>query len=154
LEGVVAHELAHIKNRDILISSIAATVGAALTYMAHMAMFFGGRNDDEGRAEPARGAADADPRASGGGHHSDGDLADARVRGGRNGGAGDRQRFGAGECAGPAGRLVEADSDALERGDVAHVHREAVTGQSLAKLFSTHPATQERIARLRALQIG
>lgn len=51
LEGVLAHELGHIKNYDILISSIAATVAGALSYIAQMAHFMGPRsnNDDEGR---------------------------------------------------------------------------------------------------------
>jgi heat shock protein HtpX len=54
IEGVIAHELGHIKNRDILISSIAATMGAAITYLAHFAMFFGGRrsDDEEGGTNP------------------------------------------------------------------------------------------------------
>ncbi len=50
LEGVIAHELGHIKNRDILISSIAATMAGAISYLATMAqwaMIFGGRSDDE-----------------------------------------------------------------------------------------------------------
>ncbi|NBB85737.1 MAG: M48 family metalloprotease, partial [Bacteroidetes bacterium] len=44
LEGVIAHELAHIKNRDILTSSVAATMAGAITYLAYFAMFFGGRD--------------------------------------------------------------------------------------------------------------
>jgi len=50
LEGVLAHELGHIKNRDILISSIAATMAGAISYMASMAqwaMIFGGRSDED-----------------------------------------------------------------------------------------------------------
>lgn len=46
LEGVIAHELAHVKNRDILISSVAATVAAAIMMFARFAMFFGGSRDD------------------------------------------------------------------------------------------------------------
>lgn len=50
LEGVIAHELAHIKHRDILIGTVAATIAGAITYLAHMAqwaMIFGGRGSDE-----------------------------------------------------------------------------------------------------------
>jgi heat shock protein HtpX len=46
LEGVIAHELAHVKHRDILISSVAATLAAAIMMVARMAMFFGGSRDD------------------------------------------------------------------------------------------------------------
>ncbi len=46
LEGVIAHELAHVKNRDILISSVAATIAAAIMMVARIAMFFGGSRDD------------------------------------------------------------------------------------------------------------
>jgi heat shock protein HtpX len=50
LAGVMAHELAHVKHRDILISSIAATLAAAIMMVARFAMFFGGsRNDREGQ---------------------------------------------------------------------------------------------------------
>jgi len=56
LEGVLGHELGHIKNRDILISSIAAVMAGAISYMATMAqwamIFGGGRNDDEGGGNP------------------------------------------------------------------------------------------------------
>ncbi len=48
LEGVIAHELAHVKNRDILTSSIAATLAAAIMMVARMAMFMGGSRDDRG----------------------------------------------------------------------------------------------------------
>src|SRR5579863_7459845 len=47
LEGVVAHELGHVKNRDILTSSVAATIAAAITVLARMAFWFGGGRDDE-----------------------------------------------------------------------------------------------------------
>jgi heat shock protein HtpX len=46
LEGVLAHELGHVNNRDILISSIAATLAGAITYLARFAFFFGGSRDD------------------------------------------------------------------------------------------------------------
>ncbi len=55
LEGVLAHELAHIKNRDILISSIAAVMAGAISYLATMAqwaMIFGGGRDDEDGGNP------------------------------------------------------------------------------------------------------
>lgn len=48
LEGVIAHELAHVKHRDILISSVAATIAAAIIMAARMAMFFGPARDDDG----------------------------------------------------------------------------------------------------------
>jgi heat shock protein HtpX len=48
LEGVIAHELAHVKHRDILISSIAATIAATIMMVSRFAMFFGGRDNDRG----------------------------------------------------------------------------------------------------------
>src|SRR5881394_3479946 len=47
LEGVIAHELAHVKHRDILTSSIAATLAAAIMMISRFAMFFGGRRDND-----------------------------------------------------------------------------------------------------------
>src|SRR6266850_8242733 len=47
LEGVLAHELAHVKHRDILISSVAATLAAAIMMISRFAMFFGGSRDDD-----------------------------------------------------------------------------------------------------------
>ena len=46
LEGVIAHELSHVRNYDILISSIAATIAGAISYLAHIGWWFGGRDDD------------------------------------------------------------------------------------------------------------
>ena len=54
LEGVIAHELAHVKNRDILTSSIAATIAATIMMVARMAMFFGGSRDDRDGGTPTR----------------------------------------------------------------------------------------------------
>lgn len=55
LRGVIAHEIAHIKNRDILIATIASMLGATITYIANLlqfASFFGGSSDDEGESSP------------------------------------------------------------------------------------------------------
>lgn len=49
LEGVVAHELGHVLHRDILISSVAATIAAAIMFISRMAFFFGGSRDDDDR---------------------------------------------------------------------------------------------------------
>jgi len=52
LEGVIAHELAHVKHRDILISSVAATLAAAVMMIARFALFFGGGRDDREGQNP------------------------------------------------------------------------------------------------------
>jgi heat shock protein HtpX len=52
LEGVIAHELAHVKHRDILISSVAATIAAAIMMVSRFAMFFGGGRDDNRQGNP------------------------------------------------------------------------------------------------------
>lgn len=49
LEGVIAHELSHVRNYDILISSVAATLAGAITWIAHWGMFFGGGEDERDR---------------------------------------------------------------------------------------------------------
>lgn len=52
LEGVIAHELAHIRNRDMLLQTIAATMAGAIGNLAQMAFFFGGRSDDDEGGHP------------------------------------------------------------------------------------------------------
>ena len=56
IEGVVAHELGHVLHRDILISSVAATLAAAITFLAQMAFWFGGSRDEEDRGGGILGA--------------------------------------------------------------------------------------------------
>ncbi len=56
LEGVIAHELAHIKNRDMLLQTMAATMAGAISNVAYFGMFFGGRDDDDG-GNPVAGIA-------------------------------------------------------------------------------------------------
>ena len=111
LEGVIAHELAHVKNRDMLITTIAAGIAGAISNLPYLLMFGGGRDDDEGGhpcaqlgAAPAR----ADRR------HADPvrRLAPAGVRG-RSGGRPDPgAAAAAGQRAAPARRAGAPDSDA------------------------------------------
>ena len=111
LEGVIAHELAHVKNRDMLISTIAAGIAGAISNIPYLLMFGGGSSDDEGGHPFARLALlllapagrDDDPVRR---------VAPAGVRGrpGRRGdpGAADTAR----QCAPPAGRDGAPDPDA------------------------------------------
>jgi heat shock protein HtpX len=55
IAGVMAHELAHVKHRDILIQTVAATIGAAISSVAYLGMFMGGRSDDDEGANPLVG---------------------------------------------------------------------------------------------------
>lgn len=154
LRGVMAHELAHVKHRDILISTISATMAGAISALANFAMFFGGR-DDEGR--PANVVATIAvallaPLAA-----SLIQMAISRAR------EFEADRGGA-EISGDPNALADALAkiDAYARGipmHTAEAHPETaqmmimnpLSGGGLAGLFSTHPATEERIARLRAL---
>lgn len=152
LRGVMAHELAHVKNRDILISTISATVSGAISALAQFGMFFGGR-DSEGRpTNPAVGiiVAILAPIAA--------MLIQMAISRTREFGA-DR---GGAEISGDPEALASALAkiDAYARGipmPTAEAHPETgqmmimnpLSGGGLRGLFSTHPATEERIARLR-----
>ncbi len=154
LRGVMAHELAHVKHRDILISTISATMAGAISALANFAVMFGGR-DEEGRpANPIAGIAVAllAPLAA-----SLIQMAISRAR------EFEADRGGA-EIAGDPNALADAlmKIDAFARGipmPTAEAHPETgqmmimnpLSGGGLRGLFSTHPATEERVARLRAL---
>lgn len=157
LRGVMAHELAHVKHRDILISTISATMAGAISMLANFAMFFGGR-DSEGRpANPIVGIAVAilAPLAAGVIQMA---ISRAREFEADRGGAeisGDPQAL--------AGALQKIEHYA--RGiplPAAEAHPETaqmmimnpLSGGGLRGLFSTHPPTQERIARLMAMGRG
>ncbi len=152
VEAVIAHELGHIKNRDILISSIAATIAAAISYLGHMLMFFGPRHHD-------------DEEDSGGGML--GGLAMmilAPLAAGVIQMAISRTReFSADYAAakytgtpdGLISGLAKLDSWSkrlpMESATPAMSHMYIIppmTGAWFAQLFSTHPATADRIARL------
>ena len=109
LDGVIAHELAHVKHRDILISSVAATLAAAIMMVSRFAMFFGGGRDDDRERQPDRAARDHHPRADRRDADSGGDFALARVR---------RRRRRRGDCriaARPRQRAAERSKPARAR---------------------------------------
>ena len=157
LRGVMAHELAHVKHRDILISTISATMAGAISALANFAMLFGGR-DSEGRpVNPIASMAVMilAPLAA-----SLIQMAISRAR------EFEADRGGA-EIAGDPAALASA----LEK---IHHHARGIpmaaveahpetaqmmimnplSGGGLRGLFSTHPSTEERVARLRALARG
>jgi heat shock protein HtpX len=157
LRGVMAHELAHVKHRDILISTISATMAGAISMLANFAAFFGGR-DSEGRpANPIAGIAVAilAPLAA-----SLIQMAISRAR------EFEADRGGA-EISGDPAALASA-LDKIHRFaqgiplHAAEAHPETaqmmimnpLSGGGLRGLFSTHPSTEERIARLMAMARG
>jgi heat shock protein HtpX len=153
LAAVLAHELGHVKNRDILISSIAATLGSAITYLARMAMWFGSGQREAGRRDrsPIGGllmiflaplAAGLIRMAISRTREFSADATSARTLG----------------TAEPMIRALEKlDSAArqipLEASpSMSHMYiMKPFSGTMLLKLFSTHPPTEQRIAALRTL---
>jgi len=157
LRGVMAHELAHVKHRDILISTISATMAGAISALANFAMIFSGR-DEEGRPTNMIASIAVSllaPLAA-----SLIQMAISRAR------EFEADRGGA-EIANDPHALADAlmKIDAFARGipmPTAEAHPETgqmmimnpLSGGGLRGLFSTHPATEERVARLRALAGG
>jgi heat shock protein HtpX len=157
LRGVMAHELAHVKHRDILISTIAATMAGAISALANFAMFFGGRSEDGRPANPLAGILVAllAPLAA-----TLIQMAISRAR------EFEADRGGA-EISGDPVALADALAkiDAYARGipmGAAEAHPETaqmmimnpLSGAGLAGLFRTHPATEEHIARLHDIARG
>lgn len=155
LEGVMAHELAHVGNRDILISSIVATIAGAISYLAHMAqwaaIFGGGRDRDEEGGSPFVMIAMAivAPIAA--------MLIQMAISRSREYSA---DAYGARICRKPLAlasalkKLHMGVAAIPMHANSATAHMFIVsplTGGGLMSLFSTHPPMEERVARLEEL---
>lgn len=154
LEGVLAHELAHVKNRDMLTSTIAATMAGAISNLPYLLMFGGGRDDDNGNPMAQLALMLLGPIAA-----MLIQFAISRQR------EFEADRVGA-EIAGrplPLARaLRRLDTMAHQipmhvapaAAPLAQVNPLAAFGGGLGRLFSTHPPTAERVARLEAMAAG
>jgi heat shock protein HtpX len=152
LEGVIAHELAHVKHRDILISSVAATIAAAIMMAARMAMyaglFGGGRDDRQGGSNPitllammilAPIAAMVIQAAISRSREYAADAGGARIVGSPYGLADALRKIEA------VARRVPLDANPA----TAHMFIvKPFSGRGLMSLFSTHPPTEARIEAL------
>ncbi len=151
LEGVIAHELAHVKHRDILISSIAATLAAAIMMIARFAMFFGGSRDDREGQNPiallatiilAPVAAMLIQAMISRSREFDADAGGAAIAGGPNGLINALRKLDA------ASRTVPLDANPA----TAHLFiMKPFSGGGILSLFSTHPPTEKRIQALSQL---
>lgn len=152
IRGVMAHELAHIRHRDILISTLSATMAGAISALANFAMIFGGRDADGRPANPIGGLVVAllAPLAA-----TLIQMAISRAR------EFEADRGGA-EISGDPAALAEAllKIEAYARGipmptaeanpaTAQMMIMNPLAGGGIAGLFSTHPETAERVARLR-----
>src|SRR3954451_19092456 len=148
LEGVIAHELAHVKHRDILISSVAATIAATIMMVSRFAMFFGGSRDDREGSNPiallatiilAPIAAMLIQAAISRSREFDADAGGASIAGSPHGLV-------------SALRKIESASKAIPMdANPATAHMFIIKPLSLGgigSLFSTHPPTEQRIAAL------
>ncbi|HWH75995.1 MAG TPA: zinc metalloprotease HtpX [Candidatus Binatus sp.] len=160
LSGVLGHELTHVKNRDILISSIAATLAGAISYLAHMAqwgMIFGGGSRD--REEGGSGifgllfmmivapiAAMLIQMAVSRSREYMADAGGAKISGDPLALASALRKLEMG-----AQNIPLQVSDATANSTAHMFIVNPLSGGGLANLFSTHPAMEERIARLEAM---
>jgi heat shock protein HtpX len=151
LRGVLAHELAHIRNRDTLIQSVAATIGGAITWIAYSLMFFGGDDDSPLGLVGGLAMVLLAPIAA-----TIVQLAISRQR-----------EFAADATGAQIARSPGSLADALERLEAGarampmQVNPASeplyivkpLSGSGVAGLFSTHPPIEERVRRLRALAV-
>ena len=152
LRGVMAHELAHVKHRDILTSTIAATMAGAISAIAHFGFLFGGRGEDRPNPVVALIVMILAPIAA---MLIQFAISRAREFGADSGGAeisGDPQALASAlekiERYAKGLPMVPADQHP-ETAQMMIIN--PLSGGGIAGLFSTHPATAERIARLLAL---
>ncbi len=148
LQGVLAHELAHVKHRDILISSVAATLAAAIMMISRFAFFFGGRRDDREGSNPfaliamvilAPIAAALIQMAISRSREYDADAGGADIVGTPNGLVSALRKIDA------ASRQVPLDANPA----TAHMFIiKPFSVQGLQGLFSSHPPTEQRIQAL------
>jgi len=152
LRGVLAHELAHVKNRDILVSSIAATVAAAITSVAHAVGFFGIASSDEDGPSPAQSLllALVAPLAA--------TLIQLGISRSREYGADASGAEISGDPEALARALEKLDQAAhaipapVQPGTASLFIVNPFSGtEGVLNLFSTHPSMRERIRRLRAM---
>jgi heat shock protein HtpX len=152
LEGVLAHELGHVKNRDILTSSVAATIAAAITFAARMAFYCGGRSDDDDGGGIgallmmllAPLAAMLIQMAISRTREYAADATSAQYAGGPAG-----LISALGKLEGWSQRVPMSASPAT-----AHMFIiQPFTAQWFGRFFSTHPATEDRIARLERMTL-
>ena len=158
LSGVLGHELAHVKNRDILTGTIAAMMATVITYTAQFFAFFGGRSDDDEGGNPIAAllmvflaplAASLIQMAISRSREYEADHDGAVICGNANYLADALEKI---EYYALNGRQM---SDATPA--TAHmfiINPFSGIGSTMSKLFSTHPQTSERIARLRAQAAG
>jgi heat shock protein HtpX len=155
LEGVIAHELAHVKNRDMLISTLAAGIAGAISNLPYLLLFGGGSNDDDGGHPFAQLAllllAPLGAMLIQFGVSRQRDFEADRV------GA---QILGRPMPLANALRRLDAMAHQIPMqvapaaAPLAQVNPLAAMGGGFTRLFSTHPPTEERVARLEALAAG
>ncbi len=153
LEGVLAHELAHIKNRDMLLQTFTATLAGAISNLAHLGLFFGSSDDEGGNPFAGLLMAILAPIAAmliqfaiSRQREFKADAVGAQISGRPLALAGALRKLDA-----AAHRIPMQVSPAVA--PLAQVNPLAAYG-GVAKLFSTHPPTSERVERLERMAIA